>query len=287
MKRRQVADKPVAFLGKCSAAALADRFEQPDDSAVYISEMKVPLYSFPLGLLGSVCFVVIVTAGTWLPTSLAEQTQSPTPQKAPTPQRASHEDISAPEKFNFSLGGDRYEIRNVGKGIRTRSGEIPQKFGVKVDKGVIEPPMFFFQYKNDLVLVYGLTDHDYSWGKLARLHERSLQSKWSAHIPGFNIGQGLVEDHFLYLTAINFVAKLDLDSGKYVWQHGGLKEPDAHKGDAIYESGGNFNSFDQPWLDGRAVVFPVNPQVGPKRSDVVLRIDKTTGKLLPTCLPNC
>jgi len=249
--------------------------------------VKVPTSTAPLALLAALCFIVTVVAVPWLATSSAEQTQSSTLQKAPTPQRASHEDLFEPEKYNFSFGTDRYEIRKDGKGIRIRPGQKPQKFRVAVDEGRIEPPMFSFQYRNDLVLVYGLTDGEYSYATATRLDGRTLQSKWSAHIPGFNIGQGLVEDRFLYLTAINFVAKLDLDPGKYVWQHGGLKEPDAQKGDAIYESGGFFNSFGQPWLEGRAVVFPVGSQVGPERPDVVLRIDKTTGKLLPTCLPNC
>lgn len=72
--------------------------------------------------------------------------------------------------------------------------------------------------------------------------------KWKRSIYGFNVGQGLVEGDFAYLTAIGSIAKVDLRSGANVWRHRNLYQVSEHTDSA-------FNSFELPEIKGDTVLF--------------------------------
>ncbi len=60
-------------------------------------------------------------------------------------------------------------------------------------------------------------------------------------MPGFNVGEGLVEDDHLYLTAFGFVGKLNVLTCQYAWRHTNLYD----EGRDLYGDG-RFNSFKRP-----------------------------------------
>jgi len=201
-------------------------------------------------------------------------------------QLAVSDDSVPPSKFTFSIGDDSYIVHANGKGRRERSGEGSQEFVLPVDGGAIEKVQYL-KVDKAIVLIYELNDAESGWGHLVSLESKTLRRKWLTRVSGFNLGQGLLEDSYLYLTAIGFVSKLDLRSGRYVWKHERLYRPGFTNSEGKYEVG-YFNNFLTPQLDGNEVLFPEEeprPHDDPRyratpRLPVTLRADKNTGKLL-------
>ncbi len=240
--------------------------------------------SFSLALIG-------ILAAVLLACSDSSQTPSPnrgiatevkSPSKSPTPLLATANDLIDPNKFTFSLGDEQYIVLNDGKGERTRPGGFVEEFKADSDKGFIEK-IYYFQHGGDLLLVLELNDVESGWGSVRRLDGKTLKPKWSAELPGFNVGQGLVEEDFLYVTAIGFVAKLDMVSGNYIWKHDRLYKPGIISAGG-FRGPGFFNDFEQPKIEGNVVLFsetkPYTEHKVTVRPAVTLRFDKITGKKL-------
>lgn len=81
----------------------------------------------------------------------------------------------------------------------------------------------------------------------------------------------------LYVTAIGFVGKLDLNSGRFAWKNAELARP-----------GGMYTYFDRPRIEGGRVVFAGKPQDPanpfPDESKVLL-VDDRTGAILSGAPP--
>jgi hypothetical protein len=77
------------------------------------------------------------------------------------------------------------------------------------------------------------------------LNQKTLKPKWAAPINGFNIGPAALEANYAYLSAANLLAKIDLQTGKYVWQ-----QEDPQKQYAV-----SFSGFRLPLIDGQRILF--------------------------------
>lgn len=175
-------------------------------------------------------------------------------------------------KWNFETEGDKYEILSIGKikrldsGNRSISAQLPKRKNETLSRVV-----YFANFKTDLILLYEITAGGEGAGYIVRLDGKTLKLKWKAGVFGFNVGKGLMENSFAYITAIGFVGKINLLSGKYVWKH-----------DDLYgwnKNSGAFNSFELPELDGNNVKFIE------KTNDNLINqiiINKTTGKIIKT-----
>jgi hypothetical protein len=172
-------------------------------------------------------------------------------------------DLNFPEKFAFTVGQDDYIVLKNGTGQRLGRGNAPLSFSLQTEQGFLED-LRFFTWEGDLLLIYEVNYGGEGWGKVVRLDGRSLKPKWLAHIPGFNIGQGLVSRGFVYLTAIGFVAKLDLATGRYAW-----------KLEDLYESRPEaFNNFDSPpKVENGTVIFR-------EETGKTLRVEDATGRII-------
>ena len=84
------------------------------------------------------------------------------------------------------------------------------------------------------------------------------------------MGRPLRDGHDLYVTGAGFVGKLDLRTGEYAWQFGGLEDVRGAEPKPL-------NAFDQPELDGDAVLFRERPVYNPRRT---LVINKKSGKII-------
>jgi hypothetical protein len=145
--------------------------------------------------------------------------------------------------FNFSALGYKYTITALGQAstVTNDSKKISSK--IDVEEGFIEK-LAFMEYEGNLLLLTELTDNDVGWGKLYSLSPKNFGLKWKAHIPGFNVGEALIEKKYAYITAIGFVAKINLNNGRYIWQNNNL-----------YKRNKAFNSFVKPQLKGQQVIF--------------------------------
>lgn len=102
------------------------------------------------------------------------------------------------------------------------------------------------RHQSDLLVVfsmYGGEEGDSVWSKLCRFSGATGDLLWSADIPGFNIGEMLKSGDIAYITAIGTTAKIDLATGKYIWQHKDL-----------YKKGA-YNDFRKPVLENGNVLF--------------------------------
>ena len=125
---------------------------------------------------------------------------------------------------------------------------------------------YFLEYENDLLLIYELNNERLGWGYLVRLNQRTLKLKWAIPINGYNIGPGIVPAASeVYLSAANLFARLDLNTGKYVWQ-----QEDPQKQFPL-----RFSGFRLPVLAGDHVLFAEDSPGGK-----TVEIERLSGKII-------
>jgi len=121
------------------------------------------------------------------------------------------------------------------------------------------------EYEGDLLLIYEASDKQFGWGYVERLNQKTLRPRWLKPVNGFNIGPGLVEANYAYLSAVDLLAKIDLRTGDYVWQQQAFQEQ------YLLSSDG----FRLASVKGERVFFQEDAENGK-----TIEVDKTTGKIL-------
>ena len=156
---------------------------------------------------------------------------------------AAADDDVRPDHFSFSAGGFQYSLTARGLGHRSTPGRAPQRFQLRIDPGAWMERVWYLAVGRDIILVHEDADGEDGWGAVVRLTGERLRVRWSARIPGFNIGEAVIEGDDLYVTAIGFVGKLNVTSGRYAWAHKDLYRD------------GRFNSFKRPVVRDAWVTF--------------------------------
>ena len=168
--------------------------------------------------------------------------------------------------FVFTVGGRTYTVRHDGRGEIT--GPIFNKwrnFFLKLDGGARVDRLYSADAGTDLLLIYEVANGRSGWGYVARFDPSTPAFRWFASVPSANVGPGLIEGSHVYVTGQDFLAKLDLQTGKYVWQQTGLEK----------EYGAVFAQFALPEIHGATIVFP---EAGARAR--ALEVDKATGRIL-------
>jgi putative pyrroloquinoline-quinone binding quinoprotein len=168
--------------------------------------------------------------------------------------------------FVFTVGGRQYTVRHDGRGEIT--GPIFNKlrnFFLRLDGAARVDRLYSAEAGNDLLLAYQVTNGRSGWGYISRFDPSAPAFRWFASIPSMNVGPGLIEGNYVYVTGQDFLAKLDLQTGKYVWQQTDLGK----------EYGPVFAQFALPEINGATVVFP---EAGARAR--TLEVDKATGRIL-------
>jgi hypothetical protein len=176
-----------------------------------------------------------------------------------------------PSYFDFSTSNYSYSISNSGRGVRKGGGEpLARSFRLSLDRGDhLTRVIYHAEYQGDLLLICEVTDDLYGAGFIVRLDGRTLRIKWKRTISGFNVGQGLVDGKYAYVTAVGFIGKVDLNSGVYVWRHRDLYE----------RSKQAFTSFELPEVQGALVIFRESPDYLRKKI-AVIKVDRTSGRIV-------
>ena len=163
--------------------------------------------------------------------------------------------------FEFPAARYKYHIARTGLGSRSDGASPPQTFNLHLSKGDFIRALYSAEYQGDALLLIEVSNGAYGAGFLVRIGGAVPDIKWKQAIPGINVGKGLIEGDFAYVTAMRFVAKVNLKSGTYAWRNGDLGHGDA---------------FDAPALDGNTVLFPARRASG----GGAVRVDKQTGRIL-------
>jgi outer membrane protein assembly factor BamB len=153
----------------------------------------------------------------------------------------------------------------------TRGGEVSIGSGATGQlpvprEGRIEM-VYATQLGHDYLLVYQASNGESGWGGAARL-DRHGAARWHHAIPGFNVGNPLVEDDRLYVSAFGYLAALSLETGELIWEHAGLYSPDENA----------FIGFSAPVISDLSVLFQelYGGRQGPLRT---YGVDRETGHL--------
>ena len=174
------------------------------------------------------------------------------------------------ESWRFTLGRFSYKIDQNGKAERRDGRNRPFRFRVDLEGSDGMVRLYFAEFKGDLLLLCEDKTFDAGAGFVARLDRDTLKEKWRAHIPVFNIAKGLIEGNSAYLGAVGFAAKLNLDTGRFVWKHDDFYRK--------YREDGAFNVFDPPKIVGNEVIYVENQEMYNKKPNVI-RFNKNNGQV--------
>lgn len=179
-----------------------------------------------------------------------------------------HPEYPLTSSFEFSRSGYKYRISSDGRGRRTGARLPPRSFNLRLNKeDSLERVVYHAEYQDDILLLCEVSGADSGAGFITRLDGQTLRMKWKKWIPAFNVGQGVIEDDFAYVTAVGFVGKVDLKSGAFVWKH-----------EDLFRGGSTFSSFELPRIEGETVLFKEDTIYDEPAKTI--KVDKQTGKIL-------
>lgn len=141
------------------------------------------------------------------------------------------------------------------------------KDSVRLSDNVYVAKAYFYTIENDLLLFCEMSDGDEGYCDLFRINLSNGLMKWNVYMDGFNLGQPVIRANSVYITAIGAVAKLDFETGKFMYEESNLYDSKTT----------SFNSFDKVLFKGNTTYFvskrPLNNIV-----DTVI-IDENTNKM--------
>jgi hypothetical protein len=196
--------------------------------------------------------------------------QQPSDQSSPAAEQKAFDKVEVSGEgfrsfFMFSSEGFHYTIRADGFAESDSGQRRRGNFNLRVGRNGYLVRVYFTEYEGDLLLLYEASDKQYGWGYVERLDQKTLKPKWLKPVSSLNIGPGLVEANYAYLSAADLLAKIDLRSGNYVWQQQGFQAQHALSSEG----------FRLPSVSGERLIFQEDLENGK-----TVEVDKTTGKIL-------
>jgi hypothetical protein len=178
-------------------------------------------------------------------------------------------DQNEPESFEFSTANSKYRISHDGRGLRTGKSDS-RSFSLGLSRSDrLARELYYAEYERDLLLIGEVSDGESGSGFIVRLDGRNLKAKWKQVVSGFNIGPGLIDATYAYVTGIGFIGKINLKSGAYVWRHKNLYRQDNSA----------FLSFELPQISGRIVLFRESSNHLRKKI-AVISVERIQGKII-------
>ena len=175
-----------------------------------------------------------------------------------------------PAYFEFSISGNDYRIPIEGNGSVTTSDGKRHFFNLRLSGELLTGSrLYYADYNGDLLLISDVGNIEYASGFIARLDLNTMRLKWKTSLPGFNVGTGIIDQRNVYVTAIGFIGKINLETGKYLWKHSNL----------YGQKTGAFNSFDVPEVRGKMVVFK-EIQTYSWKKVAQINVDRATGRIV-------
>ena len=161
--------------------------------------------------------------------------------------------------FVFTSSARRYAIRNDGRSEGAASPAQRKTFHLQMGGSSNVKRVYFAEFEGDLFLEYEVTSARGNLGYVLRMDQKTMKYKWLALVNAENLGPGLIDNHELYFSGSNLLAKLDLQDGTYAWQSELQR----------------FFTFTAPTIKGDKVVFHDESE-----GERVVEVEKETGRLL-------
>jgi hypothetical protein len=132
----------------------------------------------------------------------------------------------APAAFEFESGGFSYHVAANGNGRRVK-GDKTRRYNLHLNSGEAIRRLYFTEYGDDLLLLCEVDGGEAGPSVLlARLEQPSMRALWRQSAPTDGV-EVLRRGGTLYLGGAGFVARLELSSGAYAWQHRDRREEEA------------------------------------------------------------
>jgi len=116
-----------------------------------------------------------------------------------------------------------YTLYPYGK-IAVRWTQTSKTDTFQLNTELIIKEAYFLEYKNDLIIYYVASDLESGASYIECYDVRTNKLKWKNDIRGFNLTTPVILNNMTYMASIDFIGKLNLDNGKYLWRHDGLYE---------------------------------------------------------------
>lgn len=172
----------------------------------------------------------------------------------------------------FKVGDREFMLDRKGVLTCKRTGAKPIKFRLQVAKGYCVEAIQAFDDSKRLFVLASISNWDSGGAIIQAFDLNTGKSAWSRNFRAFNIGQSVVFDSSWIITGIGAIAKVDLNTGRYVWIHTNL-----------YGQGtGAFNSFETPRMNSGQITFTeeVSPMSSRASQPFKLVVDSSTGRIL-------
>jgi hypothetical protein len=129
----------------------------------------------------------------------------------------------APAAFEFESGGFSYHVAANGNGRRVK-GDRTRLYNLHLNSGESIRRLYFAEYGDDLLLLCDVDGGEAGPSVLiTRLEQPSMRALWRQSAPTDGV-EALRQGGALYLGGAGFVARLELNSGAYAWQHRDRRE---------------------------------------------------------------
>lgn len=204
------------------------------------------------------------------PGSAQEAKPAPTPKPSQVFAEARPvNDTATPEAFEFEMHGFIYHVSANGNGRRTK-GKKARGFNLRLDRGESITRALYSEFEGDLLLLLHTDIAGVGVGFVTRLEQPSMRGLWRQRIPAGDVGHPLRDGRHLYVTGAGFVGELDLRTGEYAWLHDDLEVERGAEPKPLH-------TFDEPALDGDAVLFRERAVYNPRRT---LVLDRKSGRVI-------
>ena len=192
--------------------------------------------------------------------SVQAQTDQSRPQQIPFTRVERIGEATARSFFVFSTSIRNYAIRHDGHSEGASLTTRRKNFDLRMGGAARLERLYFAEYEGDLLLEYEVTDARGDWGYLLRMEQKEMKFRWIAPLSVYNLGPGLIEGREVYLSAANLLAKIDLQTGTYLWQQSQFEY---------------FSAFGLPVVNGDTIVFTDDVE-----TSKIIEVEKNTGRIL-------
>ena len=120
--------------------------------------------------------------------------------------------------FVFATESRNYTIRHDGHGECYATNVMRKNFDLKTGPGGRIARLYFAEHGPDVLLLYEVTDSRAGWAYLTVLNQKTAKPKWLLPVSAINVGVSMVDGENAFVAAENFIARIDLVSGRYIWQ---------------------------------------------------------------------
>jgi len=139
---------------------------------------------------------------------------------------------------------------------------------VQLNTKLIVKKAFIHKDSTHYYLYFTDTDYDGATSWIQKIDITNRNTDFTEQIQGFNLGHPVVRYNKAYVSAIGFIGKIDLTTGKYDWKHNNLYDTEKFA----------FNNFDTIQFNHGQVAF-ISENYRSQDNNSVL-VDDSTGKII-------